>query len=59
MVPIRDQAQVRAMVRWLADLDAANQLSRLFIAPGGLSASALAACVAEEGWVLGAGVPRM
>ncbi len=52
---IRDQAQVRAMVRWLADLDAANRLSHLFMAPDGLPAAALAACVAEEGWMLGAG----
>lgn len=56
---IRDQAQVRAMARWLADLDAANQLSRLFMAPDSLSASAFPACVAEEGWMLGAGVPRI
>ncbi|HEU5369176.1 MAG TPA: hypothetical protein VFU69_11965 [Ktedonobacterales bacterium] len=58
-LPIRDQAQVRAMVRWLADLDAANRLSHLFMAPDGLFASALAACVAEEGWMLGAGMPLM
>ncbi|HEY7358069.1 MAG TPA: hypothetical protein VH590_16430 [Ktedonobacterales bacterium] len=58
-LPIRDQAQVRAMVRWLADLDAANRLSHLFVAPDGLLAAALTACVAEEGWMLGAGASRI
>jgi hypothetical protein len=58
-LPIRDQAQVRAMVRWLADLDAEHLLSRLFMAPNRLSASALTVCVTEEGWVLGAGLPPM
>ncbi len=53
---IRDQAQVRAVVRWAADLDTAGQLGRLFAAPETLSARALATCLEEEGWMLGAGL---
>lgn len=52
---IRDQAQVRAVARWLCDLDAAGRLGALFAAPPDLSAEALAVCVQEEGWILGAG----
>jgi hypothetical protein len=51
---IRDQAQVRAVVRWLARLDSAGQLSSLFALPPALSPEARAICVAEEGWILGA-----
>jgi precorrin-8X/cobalt-precorrin-8 methylmutase len=36
---VRDQAQVRAVVRWLAQGDAAGQLGALFAAPAGLSAA--------------------
>ena len=57
-LPIRDQAQVRAMVRWLADLDTDNLLSRLFLPPAHLPASALTTCIEEEGWMLGAGLSR-
>jgi len=52
-VAVRDQAQVRAVVRWLARLDAAGELGRLFAGPAGLSARAWADGVAEEGWILG------
>lgn len=52
--PIRDQAQVRAMVRWLTDLDAAGALGKLFSAPDDLPPEAQALCVQEEGWILGA-----
>jgi hypothetical protein len=55
---IRDQAQVRAVVRWLAALDATGRLGPLFAAPAHLSPPALAVCVAEEGWMLGAGLRR-
>jgi hypothetical protein len=58
-LPIRDQAQVRAMVRWLANLDTENRLSKLFMAPAGLSAPALIACIEEEGWMLGAGLSQV
>lgn len=57
-LPIRDQAQVRAMVQWLADLDQDGLLCHLFAAPEALSPSALATCIEQEGWVLGAGRTR-
>lgn len=50
---IRDQAQVRAVVNWLAELDANGQLGGLFSTPSHLSAHALNACIEEEGWILG------
>jgi len=53
-VPIRDQAQVRAVVRWLAAHDAVGTLGRLFDLPPDLTPAATAACLAEEGWLLGA-----
>ncbi len=52
-ITIHDQAQVRAVVRWLAELDTLGRLSTLFAAPPGLSKEALATCVEEEGWILG------
>ncbi len=52
---IRDQAQARAMARWLCDLDTAGRLGALFAAPPDLSEEALHICVQEEGWILGAG----
>lgn len=52
-VCIRDQAQVRAVVRWLSRLDAAGQLGALFTEPDGLTREALDACVREEGWIIG------
>jgi precorrin-8X/cobalt-precorrin-8 methylmutase len=54
-LPVRDQAQVRAVVQWLARFDAAGTLGALFAAPPGLSDSALGTCLAEEGWTLGVG----
>ncbi|HEY7347501.1 MAG TPA: hypothetical protein VH599_04225 [Ktedonobacterales bacterium] len=55
-IAIRDQAQVRAAVRWLAHLDTTNQLGVLFAKPAYLSSEALARCVTEEGWILGSGL---
>lgn len=55
---IRDQAQVRAVARWLRDLDADGRLGARFAAPPELSAESLALCVQEEGWILGAGRAR-
>ncbi|HMA34628.1 MAG TPA: cobalamin biosynthesis protein CbiG [Chloroflexia bacterium] len=52
-IPIRDQAQVRAVVCWLADLDAAGRLGALFACPADLDTAGHAACVDEEGWLLG------
>ncbi len=50
---IRDQAQVRAMVNWLADLDAANELLPLFGRPAGLSDDRLRQVCDHEGWIFG------
>ena len=55
-IAIRDQAQVRAVVRWLADLDTAGRLGMLFAAPADLSEEALTICIEEEGWILGGGL---
>jgi hypothetical protein len=55
-IAIRDQAQVRAVSQWLADLDAAQQLGALFAAPRDLSPEALEHCLTEEGWILGSGL---
>jgi hypothetical protein len=54
-VSIRDQAQVRAMVEWLHDLDTTNQLTQLFDAPSSLSDASLAQCTEHEGWIFGTG----
>jgi hypothetical protein len=55
-IAIRDQAQVRAVVRWLAHLDTSNRLGALFVAPPDLPPEALARCQTEEGWILGSGL---
>jgi precorrin-8X/cobalt-precorrin-8 methylmutase len=52
---IRDQAQVRAMVEWLATLDAENELLPLFGRPAALSDDQLQTIVEQEGWILGSG----
>ena len=52
-LPIRDQAQVRAVARWLARLDDAGQLGALFNPPAACSSGLSARCVEEEGWILG------
>lgn len=55
---IRDQAQVRAVVHWLKDLDTQGQLGACFAFPDNLSPEVIWACVEEEGWILGAGRAR-
>jgi hypothetical protein len=55
LVRIRDQAQVRAMVDWLAELDAANELLPLFGPPVDLTADRLRQVLDQEGWIFGAG----
>jgi hypothetical protein len=50
----RDRAQVLGLARHLARLDAAATLGRLFDCPAGLPGETVAACVDEEGWILGA-----
>ncbi|MBK8027291.1 MAG: hypothetical protein IPK19_39335 [Chloroflexi bacterium] len=50
---IRDRAQVRAYVHWLARLEATNDLARLFDRPDGLTEAQAEAILREEGWILG------
>lgn len=54
-VAIRDQAQVRATVRWFSKLDDEGRLGDLFDTPEDLPADEIHACVEEEGWILGGG----
>lgn len=54
-ISIRDQAQVRAYVNWLARLDSKGHLCELFDTPENLSEEALCDCVNEEGWIFGGG----
>ncbi len=51
---IKDQAQVRAVVRWLRSADGSGALRGLLDAPGQLPAGTRADVLAEEGWILGA-----
>ena len=51
---VRDAAQVEAMGRWAARLDAGDRLAALFAGPPDLDAAARRRCVREEGWILGA-----
>ena len=53
-VKIKDQAQVRAMVDWLAELDARDELLQLIDRPACLADEALAQVLTEEGWIFGA-----
>jgi hypothetical protein len=53
-IPIRDEAQVRAVVAWLAGQDAAGTLGALFAPPRGLTPADYEICREEEGWLLGA-----
>jgi hypothetical protein len=50
---IKDSIQVAELAKWAAALDARGELADCFAAPA-LDAATRAACVAEEGWVLGA-----
>lgn len=47
-----DEAQVRGLVAWASALTAAGGFGSLF-SPAGLTSAEQAACVAEEGWILG------
>ena len=51
--PIRDEAQVRAMVRWAANEDAKGGLATWFDSPVGLDHRQIGVCIHEEGWILG------
>jgi precorrin-8X/cobalt-precorrin-8 methylmutase len=55
-IAIRDQAQVRAVAQWFADLDAAGQFGALFALPMNLSPEDVEVCVQEEGWIVGGGI---
>ena len=54
-VPIKDQAQVRAVAWWLAELDMKGELGRLFDVPQNLPPEAVSACLREECWIFGVG----
>ncbi len=51
---IRDQAQVRAMCDWSAELDREQALGQFFDSPVGLTDAQSDICIGHEGWVLGA-----
>jgi hypothetical protein len=53
LTPIKDQAQVRAMVNSLAELDTANQLLLLFARPTGIEDESLRRVRDQEDWILG------
>ena len=52
-MPIRDEAQVRAMVQWLGELDARDELAPLFDTPTGLTSDEVTRCTKHEGWIFG------
>ncbi|MFW5995609.1 MAG: hypothetical protein ACOCRN_05805 [Spirochaetia bacterium] len=54
--PIRDRAQVTAVVRHLAALDRHHALTPLFSPPAGLTPREHDRCITEEGWIAGAGL---
>ncbi len=49
----RDEAQVRSLSAWYAELDANGKLGALFAGNPGLSEDQKASVSAEEGWILG------
>jgi hypothetical protein len=51
---VPDQAQVRAMVEWLHELDTSNNLAPLFDKPSSLREDDLPRCLEHEGWIFGA-----
>jgi len=57
-IPIREQAQFRAMIAWLMARDDAGTLGECFAPPARVSAASLQNCLAEEGWIVGAGLTR-
>ena len=52
--PVKDAAQVLTMVRSLAARDAAGELRAALERPRRLTGTRAAACLGEEGWILGA-----
>lgn len=51
---IKDQAQVREVVRWLRSADESGALESMLDAPGRLPARVRRDVLGEEGWILGA-----
>ena len=51
---IRDEAQVRAMCTWTAEMDQQNLLGNFLAQPVGLNPNEIQFCLQEEGWILGA-----
>jgi len=52
---IRDQAQVRALCEWAAELDRKGELGSYFDVPDDMDSAGIEQCIQEEGWVLGIG----
>jgi hypothetical protein len=53
-LPIRDQAQVRAMCQWAKGLDERGEMGALFGMPKLLDLEQVEVCIEQEGWILGA-----
>lgn len=51
---VRDQAQVRAVCEWAAELDQEGTLRSCFDVPVEMDTATIEQCIQEEGWVLGA-----
>jgi molybdopterin molybdotransferase len=51
---IRDAVQVRELCAWAHEVDRSGRLASLLSTPAGLDDAERAACIGEEGWVLGA-----
>jgi hypothetical protein len=51
---VKDEIQVECLVRWIAAQDAAGKLGPWLDTPAGLDEDQIAACLHEEGWILGA-----
>jgi len=58
LIEIRDQAQVRATVGWIAECDRNGTLSELLGLPQDLEIEQQKDCIDEEGWVLGSGYSK-
>jgi len=52
--PVRDAALVMSLARHLAEVDVRGNLGDWFSGPSDLSPAGRAACISEEGWILGA-----
>ena len=57
-IKIKDRAQVRATVDWIADCDKTGELQNLLSTPSGLTSEEVQNCIEEEGWVLGSGLSK-